>query len=51
MKVVYHNGNIGTIYFPVGKLKDGGTCQFSTRKCRRECGICYDKKIGCFQKY
>lgn len=39
MKLVYHDGTTGAIYFPVGDLKKGGTCQFASKKCIKECGL------------
>ncbi len=39
MKLVYHDGTIGAIYFPVGDIKKGGSCQFASKKCIRECGL------------
>ncbi len=36
-KLLYPFANVMGIFFPVGKLKDGGTCQFATEKCLKEC--------------
>ncbi len=36
-KLLYPFANVMGIFFPVGKLKDGGTCQFASKKCLKEC--------------
>jgi hypothetical protein len=37
MKILYPFANVMGLHFPVGKLEDGGTCQFITDKCYEEC--------------
>ncbi|MCK5018134.1 MAG: hypothetical protein KAS32_13840 [Candidatus Peribacteraceae bacterium] len=37
MHLIYHDGSAGGIFFPPGKPKDGGTCEFATRKCLNNC--------------
>lgn len=36
-RIVYLDGLVPSIFFPAGSKKRGGTCDFSTRKCRRNC--------------
>ena len=36
--LIHIEGKISRIYFPSGKIKDGGTCSFATKKCLKECG-------------
>lgn len=37
MKLVYDDGKVATIYFPPGRPKNGGTCEFATDKCLDRC--------------
>jgi len=46
MKILYPYANVMGIFFPVGKIDDGGTCQFATAKCLKECCAISHKKIG-----
>ena len=39
------------IFFPVGDLKDGGTCEFSTPICKEKCCAVSHKKIGATKKF
>lgn len=36
-KLLYSFSGVAGIFFPVGKLKNGGTCEFSTEICLDEC--------------
>lgn len=36
-KIVHYYGRMPAIYFPRGKKKDGGTCEFATSKCLKWC--------------
>lgn len=36
-KIVFNSGGFGSIYFPPGKLSDGGTCEFANPTCLKEC--------------
>ena len=36
-RLVFLCGGAATIYWPPGKLKDGGTCEFATKKCLAYC--------------
>ncbi len=51
MKLVYHDGTVGAIYFPVGKLKKGGTCQFATARCIKACGLETNKAVDDVYKF
>ncbi len=37
MQLVHNDGKVPSITFPAGKLKKGGSCEFSTRVCRKRC--------------
>jgi hypothetical protein len=37
MKLVHNDGKVPSIIFPKGKLLDGGTCQFASKKCLGWC--------------
>lgn len=37
MRLVFMDSDIPSIYFPVGKPKDGGSCAFATKKCLEYC--------------
>jgi len=37
MKVLHMDSDIPSVYFPIGSLSEGGTCEFSTKKCRYYC--------------
>ena len=37
MKLIHPFSGVAAIFFPVGKLKNGGTCEFATAKCLKEC--------------
>jgi hypothetical protein len=37
IKLLYPFANVMGLYFPVGKLQDGGTCEFATKTCLKEC--------------
>jgi hypothetical protein len=39
MKILYPFIDVPSIYFPVGKLEDGGTCEFASEKCLLECAV------------
>jgi len=36
-RILHMDSDIPSVYFPIGKLKDGGTCEFATRKCIEHC--------------
>lgn len=36
-KLVYPFSGVAGIYFPVGKLDEGGTCEFASKKCLKVC--------------
>jgi len=40
MKVLYPYAKVMGLFFPVGKLRDGGSCEFITEKCCVECFAC-----------
>lgn len=35
--LIHKEGQVARIYFPSGKIKDGGTCSFLTKKCDKMC--------------
>lgn len=37
IKLLYPFANVMGIFFPIGKLENGGTCEFATEKCLKEC--------------
>lgn len=37
-KLVYPFSGVAGIFFPVGKLDEGGTCEFASKKCLEVCG-------------
>lgn len=37
IKLVYPFSGVAGIHFPVGRLSDGGTCEFASEKCLKEC--------------
>ena len=39
-KLLHPFAHVMGVYFPVGKLEDGGTCEFATEKCLKECIAC-----------
>lgn len=57
-KLVYPFSGVAGIYFPVGKLDKGGTCEFASEKCLKVCAtfknatatnkIDYEDKYGAF---
>ena len=40
--MVFNFSGVAGIYFPVGKLKDGGTCEFADETCSLKCGAITD---------
>jgi len=42
--LIYRQGNYGSICFPYGKLKDGGSCQFATAKCLKNCSEQFNRQ-------
>ncbi len=36
-KLIRNDGDVPTIFFPAGRAKFGGSCEFTTRKCRKRC--------------
>ncbi len=51
MKLLYPFANVMGLYFPVGKLSEHGTCQFSTPTCIEECCACHlDTGLGIERK-
>ncbi len=47
MKLLYPFANVMGLMFPLGRLEDGGTCEFATPKCYDECYACnLDTEIG-----
>jgi len=40
MKLLYPFANVMGLMFPLGRLEDGGTCEFATPKCHDECCAC-----------
>jgi hypothetical protein len=51
MKILYPFAHVMGIFFPVGNLEDGGTCEFSTDICREKCCAVSHKKIGPDKKF
>jgi len=57
-KLIYPFSGVAGIYFPVGKLTEGGTCEFASEKCLEVCAafknatdtnkIAYDTKCKIF---
>lgn len=57
-KLIYPFCGVAGIYFPVGKLTEGGTCEFASEKCMKVCAafknatdtnkIAYDEKCKIF---
>lgn len=37
VKLIHDHGRVPAIYFPAGKPKDGGTCEFATKVCLERC--------------
>uniref|UniRef100_A0A6M3L435 Uncharacterized protein n=1 Tax=viral metagenome TaxID=1070528 RepID=A0A6M3L435_9ZZZZ len=37
IRITYPFANVMGLFFPVGKLEDGGTCEFATPKCLKKC--------------
>lgn len=58
MKLVYPFCGVAAVYFPVGKLSEGGSCEFASEKCLKVCAafknatdtnkIAYDAKCKTF---
>jgi hypothetical protein len=47
MKLLYPYSNVMGLMFPLGKLENGGTCEFMTEKCYEECCSCnLDTEMG-----
>jgi len=42
MKILYKHAEVAAVFWPVGKLKEGGTCEFSTEQCLEHCCEYYD---------
>ena len=40
MKILYPYAKVMGLFFPVGKLRNGGSCEFITEKCCIECYAC-----------
>jgi hypothetical protein len=40
MKLLYPYANVMGLFFPVGPLEKGGTCEFATKTCHEECCAC-----------
>jgi len=57
-RILYPYANVMGIFFPEGKLDEGGTCQYFTYHIKDtekeqahlnlDCKKCYEEKIGCF---
>ncbi len=48
MKLLFPYSRDFAVYFPPGKLKDGGSCEFMTPKCEKSCGLMansYEKRV------
>ena len=43
-KLLYPFANVMGIFFPVGRLKDNGTCEFATNECLKNCIAIKNKK-------
>lgn len=39
MKILYPFIDVPSVFFPVGRLEDGGTCEFASQKCLAECAV------------
>jgi len=61
MKELLHSfSGCSAVFFPVRRLKDGGTCEFATERCLRECAafknategnkIPYDEKVRVYKQ-
>jgi hypothetical protein len=50
-QILYPFAHVMGIFFPVGDLKDGGTCEFSTDVCKEKCCAISHKKIGANKKF
>lgn len=37
MKILYPFSGVAGIFFPIGRIKDEGTCEFATERCLKEC--------------
>jgi len=46
VKLLHPFANVMGIFFPVGKLKNGGTCEFATERCLKECCAIHPGKAG-----
>ena len=42
MKILYKHAEVAAVFWPVGKLKEGGTCEFLTEQCLKNCPEYYD---------
>ena len=34
--ILHMDSDIPSVYFPIGKPEEGGTCEFATKKCKKE---------------
>jgi len=59
-QMLYPFANVMGLFFPVGKLENGGTCEFATAKCLKKCcanapgagkKIGFKKKQECFNYF
>ena len=39
MKLLYPFLDVPSVFFPVGSLENGGTCEFATERCLQECAV------------
>ena len=37
MNIIFPFSGVGAVFFPVGKLEDGGTCEFASKQCLVNC--------------
>lgn len=48
MKLLYPFANVMCLFFPIGKLENGGTCEFASEECLKKC--CANKPGSAFRK-
>ena len=48
-RILHMDSDIPSVYFPIGTLKSGGTCEFATKKCMKYCPS--GQKVNEHEKY
>ena len=48
MKILFPYSGVACVSFPVGKLENGGTCEFATKQCLEECAASKNAKESAF---